>query len=307
LSFGFLPFLLFYLKKELLLDQKVYQAAILVSGLALSILTLIFYRSFIGTVGRLSLAVSKDENFISPLALSYSGVMTMGVIIAIFFTQKTSFFTKILLGVQAGLASIPFFLGASRGSVLALIVPLLVFIATQKNRVKSFYYSAVLFGLGIVVVILSEFFNSSVIDRFTGIEENVSSDSSSASRLDMWVTGINQFLDNPYFGNSLETSTHFYPHNIIVEVLLSTGILGVIPFLYLVVKSCKISVAIFKNNPEASWVVVVFMQSLIQHLFSGAIYTASWLWFSMAFILSMSTQTVYFPKEDDKPAKLQTV
>lgn len=294
MSFCFLPFLLLFIKKDLTADVGVYKWAILVSGLILSLTTLLFYRDIIGTVGRISLAVSRDENYISPLALSYTGALTMGVALLLFFTNSNSKSVKLLLLAIAGLSCVPFFLGASRGSVLALSVPFILFILNHRSKLTSLYLLIVFILLSFGIVVLSEQFGSALIERFAGIDGGLDSGSTSASRVGIWASALNHFSDNPLFGSSLELpETQYHPHNVFIEVLLSTGIIGFIPFMFLIAKAVQHALHIFKNNPEVSWVAAIFLQSIIQNCFSGSIYGASWLFFSMAFVLSMSLKPEY--------------
>jgi O-antigen ligase len=301
-SFGVLPFVFLFLKKESASDKAIYKGAVLLSGVFLSVLTLFFYRDLIGTVGRISLALSKDENYISPLALSYSGSLSMGVALSLLLSKtKKSLNGKIILIGVALISCVPFFLGASRGSVLALIVPFFLYIVRQQNKLYSFYLFIVLILVGFIVVILSEHFGSSVISRFTSIEADMSAGSSSASRTVIWDIAINHFTHNPIFGYGLESpETGNYPHNIFVEVLLATGVVGFIPFIFLVYKSLQRSLFIFKYSPQNSWIVNIFLQCLIQNLFSGAIYTASWFWFSMAFMLSANLELGHLSNNQSK-------
>ncbi|GAA4440137.1 hypothetical protein GCM10023188_37030 [Pontibacter saemangeumensis] len=119
-----------------------------------------------------------------------------------------------------------------------------------------------------------------------GIEEDISSGSSSASRIGIWEYALNHFYDSPLFGSSLEVpETGHYPHNIYIEVLMTTGIVGFIPFMFIIVKTMLQSLYIFKHKPELSWIAAIFLQNIIQNSFSGAIYGASWLFVSMAMVL----------------------
>src|SRR5690606_4793044 len=78
-----------------------------------------------------------------------------------------------------------------------------------------------------------------------------------------------------------------YPHNIVVEVLQTTGVLGFIPFLILISRALILCFKNFKRNKSYAWVFVIFIQALIQSMFSGAIYTSAWLWTSMALAFSV--------------------
>ena len=98
----------------------------------------------------------------------------------------------------------------------------------------------------------------------------------SNDRLEIWNNAIHQFADNPLFGNSLQaTSVHTYPHNIFIEVMITTGIIGLIPFLFFIAYLFKLGIQIIKNKPSLFWIFVIFLQGLTQSMFSGAIYDSS--------------------------------
>lgn len=292
IAFAILPFFLLVLKKEYSYDLKLYKVAILISGAMVSVLSVIFYRQYIGAVGRINLALTRsDQDYISPLHFSDTSALSIGVALFILLTNPTTKLHKFLLILVILLSCIPFFLGAGRSSVLALMVPFLFFMVVQKNKVSSFYLFAGLLGFTTLIFFLSEYLGSSLVERFMSIEDGIESGSSAAVRADIWKFALSHFSDHPILGYSLQVpETGHHAHNIIFEILLSTGILGIIPFMYLLIRAFKNSIAIIKYNPEASWVVVVFFQSLIITLFHGTVYgdKGSWLWFSLAFILSMS-------------------
>ena len=136
-------------------------------------------------------------------------------------------------------------------------------------------------------VYLSVYFGSNIVDRFTSIQSDIEEGSTSAIRLSLWREGLEQFMNNPFFGNSLEVDKYqFYPHNLFIEVLLSTGLIGFIPFTLLLFRGFKATINIFRNYPQYAWIGVLFLQSFMQNMFSGALYAASWFWLSLGLLFS---------------------
>ena len=125
------------------------------------------------------------------------------------------------------------------------------------------------------------------------IKNDIESGSSSTVRLSIWQDTFNQFLSKPIFGNSLESENiHFHPHNVLLEVLITTGIIGFIPFTLLLFYAFKFSVLILKKTPKYSWLPALFIQSFMQNMFSGGLYFASWLFSSMALIYLFKIQII---------------
>lgn len=105
--------------------QKLY-IVFLVSALIFSSLAVIFYGRFLGTVQRLSPNIV-GEDVISPLTLSYSSSLIIGVSLVYNVYNKASNRIKILSYLALILSVLPFFLGASRGGIIALFIPFLLY------------------------------------------------------------------------------------------------------------------------------------------------------------------------------------
>lgn len=295
IAFGALPLLILSSLRLREQDYNVIKWSLLVSCFLLSVLTLAYYRSLIGTVGRISAAIARDENYISPLALSYCGTLSIGIGINYLLENRAGFRSRLLVLVFIAFSLVPFFLGASRGSIFSLFVPFMVMFLSKGNIVASVRMLFIMLIVAVAGIYLGELFGSSVLNRFLNIGSDIAQNNSSAIRLEMWKAGFNQFLDNPVFGNSLEVDAfQFYPHNIVIEVLLTTGIIGFIPFAALIINGFKRAVFIFRNDPRNGWIGILFIQSFIQNMFSGSIYGASWLWVSLGLLYSFG----YVVKQD---------
>src|SRR5690606_10275510 len=133
-------------------------------------------------------------------------------------------------------------------SIIALFLPFLLNLLCKKNTGGSLKLLIVMLIVAVLGVYLSAYFGSNIIDRFTKIEDDISQGSSSAVRIDLWREGLRQFADHPIFGSGLEVEKYrFHPHNILIEVLLTTGVIGFIPFSILVFEGFKSAVNIFRN------------------------------------------------------------
>lgn len=288
LSFTFLPLLMV---SRIRFTAKMYDAVFLgliVSSILFGVTTCIFYGDLIGEVGRISSAVKKDENYISPLALSYGATMGAGVGFAYLLTNRVSTFRRYLLLACIAISLAPFFLGASRGSLIALVFPLLVFAAASKGaKMKVGLVAATLTGAA-MLYLASFYMGDVVFRRFMGIQEAVDQGSSSAVRLDVWADAAKQFMESPLVGDSLNSRLiNNYPHNVILESLITTGVIGAVPFFIFLWMCLRRSYAVARSVPHAFWIPVIFLQGLAQHLFSGAIYSMAWLAMGAGLLISL--------------------
>lgn len=268
----------------------------LYSSITFSFLATVLYGKYIGTVSRLASGYVEDD-VLSPLILSYCSALGIGVLIMFLIYNKVTKGQKILICLAILLNLVPFYLGASRGSILSLFLPFL-FLVLSRISIKIIFKSIIVLFISIIVLYYIDVSTGSgLFARFLSIGADVESQSSSASRLGLWKYALDQFMDYPIFGDKLQTNNiDIYPHNIILEILQSIGIIGFIPFAILLFKAFKVCKQIFRNYVEFAWIPTIFIQAFVQNMFSGAIYTASWFWVSMALLFSFN----YFIKYEER-------
>ena len=118
--------------------------------------------------------------------------------------------------------------------------------------------------------------------------------SSSSIRIHGISRALDQFKENLLFGNSLHLMPNgYHPHNFFLEVAISTGLLGLIPFSILLIIIFRKSYVIFKYYPQYSLAPIVFLHGLINSSFSGSISTASTMFIGIGLILSISSKINY--------------
>lgn len=278
--------------------------ALLLSGIIFSILSILFYSKFLGNVTRLT-ASNVGEDVISPLTLSYNSIMVIGVFLLYWINNSVGRIKRICLFFGIILSIVPFFLGASRGSLIALFLPLICYFYSGKS-LKFIIRNSLLIALLLIAVIFFDgYFGSGLLTRFSDTSASFdNTDGGGDTRLLIWKSSFNQFIDNPFFGDKLRVDTwNGYPHNLILEVLQTTGVVGFFPFVYLLIGTINKSFYIFKKTPQYSWVPVIFLQSFLHNMVSGALYTAAWFWVSMGLVIT----TYYYLKKEDHDVKVKDI
>ena len=112
-------------------------------------------------------------------------------------------------------------------------------------------------------------------------------DASVSARLIAFHGGWNQFLDNPFFGSGLEErQTGTYPHSVIIEAFMATGLVGGAVFLAMIIKSLVFSWNLLASRSRYGWVALIFIQYFVGTQFSGAIYGSTTFWAFMVILLA---------------------
>ena len=289
LSFLLIPVLFI---SQIRISKKQYTQifySILIGCAALSIATFFFYADLIGQVSRISSVVKRDSNYISPLALSYAATLGISLGFIYIMTNILSAIEKtIIISIMVS-CLVPLFLGASRGSIVAFAILFIFYILNSSSIRKKAVIVIGIILLVALIVTAQEYLGSGFLNRFLSLKEHYETGSTSTFRLEIWFHTFKQFLDSPLFGDSLESTwLGYYPHNIFLEVLVTTGILGFIPFFAFIVYVFIKAKRIVGYYPQYSWVVVIFIISFVQNIFSGALYSASWLAFGAGLILGFN-------------------
>lgn len=111
-----------------------------------------------------------------------------------------------------------------------------------------------------------------------------------------------QFLDDPFFGRYLiELNTHFYPHNIYLEALMSVGFIGALPFFWHFGLSMRAAVGLIRMYNQIKAVKVLcflFFGHCIAAGISGSIWGATGFW-----ILSFALIALWYGTPGHAPAE----
>ena len=280
-------------------EIKILFKSLLFSGIGLMLLTILLYRQLI--IENVTRSGGAEEGTLGGLVLSYSSIILIGISILGWLNKSIKWKYALLLIV----ISIPAFsLGASKGSVAALLFSVFFVIsAQQRGKMKAFI-------LGFVALSSSGLYlfytNSGLINRFIYAWNRINSSGGRDGRALLWEQAIINFKNSPFTGDFIEVrhatflfGKSYYPHNFILEALISTGIIGGIPFILLVGFGLRMSYQIIKQNQINNyWIAMLFVQCLIHNMFSGALYNGIWFWSSLGLVLGRYSYYVYCERHE---------
>ena len=223
---------------------------------------------------------------INPISLSHQAI-SFAIFFWIYFGH--SFFSKIAAFLSWPLLFLIIVYARSRGGYLAILGVLMIFIIAKGGRDKLFSV-----GLFSTIFLIAIFFISDDFKNviFEPIQRLFTGDDQSANiREQLFNLSWGLFLDFPILGDSIITPIFgVYTHNLILEGLISTGLLGV-SFLTIHLSFCLNAVfQIIRKNIYPKFTVLIallFIQKLIGLLVSGNVWGSGSFWaisFSILFI-----------------------
>lgn len=258
-------------RNERSLAQTMFLVGSAVSVLAVLLMLLGFGggRSMTEETGRLSF------DTVNPILFGHAGATT--IIAALAAWQQSRLAERSLLLIGAGFGAACLLLAASRGPLLSLVVALTVY--AYVRRKWGWVALAVLAGASFLPSLLSSD-SFELAARFSNIEE----DESSIERLAVQANALQQFLDNPLFGNAfVEPILGEYPHNLVLESGMALGVPGLLLFLVICVRGWVRAIAELRSGLVL--IPLLFFQYLVAAQLSGALWGASALWLLIILVM----------------------
>ena len=216
------------------------------------------------------------------------------------WTQKRPVNLIIFIAISFCLFSVLLILG-QRGPVLfTLITTILYFmVRSNKNRYK--------YAIALILILLFSFmwdsllnivsqFTPDIIDRFLAISDDNGSGRFGGNSI--YSDTINMILEDPLFGNYFRLTSNnwsgLYPHNIILEFLVTFGLVFSIPIFILIIKATKNTVIAINNKDPMALFGLLFFHSFCCLLTSGTVLLDMKFWIMFAASLSISTKRKKF-------------
>jgi O-antigen ligase len=263
----------------------------------------VYYTLFIVLLLNVSIGIEYDHQgrsagFMSMYCISFGHLGVSLAIISIYkllFESKAKYLHIIpSVGVILGLYIL--YASGTRSPLIAFIL-CLFFLFFLKSNLKYIISFLILLATSILALI---YFkpqyedvgqSSSFLNRVTNMI--VSGDSS--GRGELYQQGIKIFSENPIFGGRILYFDGMYPHNIFLEILMATGIVGLILYFFFF-KDCVNFMFRLKEysitNPHTVWVPILWLQYFILSLFSYNLHSSSEVWYLTAMILVLNKKTI---------------
>ena len=180
---------------------------------------------------------------------------------------------------------------ASRGPIVAILITILFVIIFKEKKITVKY---LYFIISVAIAVGINFLVSQMMEKYYKFGnpllhriQNFTEDQSTISRSKLIRESISQFMEKPFFGSHFFViESKMYAHNFILDVLISTGIFGlllIIPGIFLFSKKLLISF------PVISFCVLGLYFFLNAQL-SGAIYNLAELWAFFSIIILYPTE-----------------
>jgi O-antigen ligase len=238
------------------------------------------------------LAGNATEN---PISLGHIGTSLSILSLVIYLAQKTRhrWLTVFLLGT--------FFIGltillltGSRAPAIGLLVAILLLLrdaGKQRGKLKLALALVLIFALAPVLIAKITESGGSIVGRVDYLQDPTLVQDNE-NRVELWQESVREFIENPKFGRSIEILGVGYPHNILLEGFLATGIVGGFLLIFIIVYGIRHAMYLIRANTPEYWVALLFIQYFIGSMFSGTLYTNYEFWCLYAGVVAIS-QGVY--------------
>lgn len=192
----------------------------------------------------------------------------------------------ILLGVFT------LFMAASRGPLLALIAAGCFLFWSYIVKGRKTYVSVTVVFLVFSVLSLSALYLVLSPESFLDSRFSMRGEDTLGIRMDLLYAAWEIFRNTPLFGGALEiTYLAAYPHNVIVEGFMTTGIIGGMAFIGLLLFGVFQAARLVSCWSSYSWIGLLYIQYMTGAQISGSLYTSSTMWAMMGAVFGASSLT----------------
>ncbi|MBF5026935.1 O-antigen ligase family protein [Planobacterium oryzisoli] len=230
-----------------------------------------------------------------PISFGQAGT-TLSLLSLYMFGLNLSVMDKILhiIGYILGVTIV--FISGSKGPVISLAIISLFYLLYNKKIIlkrNNVIYIALGVFIGTSIIYLFYINTNSLvlINRINYV--NLISDPSTIQRLNILKATILNIYKNPFFGSSFLITEHgltsSYPHFLILEAFMTTGIFGGVLFLTINIVILR-SAYILMPFKEYHWIILVFLQYFLQTFVSSSLYASTFFWIFSAMLITISFQ-----------------
>lgn len=236
----------------------------------------------------------KGSSAMNSITYGHYGV-SFALVSMFLFTKSEFFYKKAFYTLCFFFGLFIMYLAGSRSPLVALLV-------------CSFFFQINNTGLfkGLVVVVLLAMplyiFSDQIIEFLSGFGGSfigrvlaTINGGHTSGRDVLYVQALRDFADSPILGNAFllqqGSGIGFYPHNIIIEAFMATGVVGGIVFIIWVARCLIVSYKLVASSHQHAWTGVLFLQYLIYGMFSLAIFSNAGFWYYSILVWNVAYTT----------------
>ena len=208
-------------------------------------------------------------------------------IIAIYGYRNYNFrFSKLIFLFLTLLGILSIMRSGSRSPVVILLAVTAFYFITNFSFIKGIFIigiSSITLWLSLgILVELSELIGSDIVTRLIASIEDGDS---------RYKNVISIIKDSPILGSFYLIPSGIgkgaYPHNHFLEVFMTTGLLGGLPYVLMVIISLRKSFILLSQKRSSGWIALLFLQAFLYGMFSGNLYSAEDFWGLCFLVLSV--------------------
>ena len=290
----FLPLITIHIKRDFIDIDQIERLIIPVVFVQVFLIIIELYINYGSNISQLfsdryNYIKGENTNPLNPISISRAGAVLALLAVYNYFIKNSINFLMFMMLFFMGVFTLA--IGGSRGPALVFIIILLGLIILKPKILINYRLLIIVILLIFAYIIFDFSFDLSVINR---LDETTKIGIQKDTRYHHWLSAISQFASNPVIGDQIfEKYIGTYPHNIVLEVLMATGILGFIPFSIIMFQTIKKSIHILKANESNGSIVILFYCYFLFSLSSGSIYFSPELWIIIGIILFISNFSIY--------------
>ena len=280
-------------------------AKFLIISFFVAIIPAVFFISYIGVDTLQVFGQDKNgDDYISAMLLGYANAPIIAVSV-LFYSRlfKSRALSRLFASTIIILSGFVLVAGGERGPILWTIVNICIcFFLTHKNVAK---YVLIALGLGLLLLVNYNSIMAKLEEIAPRTAEKISStveEGDTNGRFDLndpegstYIIGLRQFASSPLFGSYFRLKTNHwifrghYPHNVFIEFMITMGLMGLIPFLFLLWRSWKNARRIkFSDNKDGQlFCLALFLAIFLQLQTSETIVFNSTFWLFLYIICNL--------------------
>lgn len=260
---------------------------------------------FINGIGTAVFCILKGHQEIGEYALMISGLASAVALMAILFRKKILLSSRIKIIPYVFVATSVFVWAfcSKRGPVLYFLTSaLLLYILGNRKNVSKILLSLSIVGILIfafqsIIFDLTQDIAPELVDKFKSTFESGDTSGRFGDEDSGYALAYEQILGNIWTGTYFRITypfgiwTGMYPHNIVLESMMTFGLLGTIPlfvFVFLAVKRIYLITNMKKNNTY--WMMmfftIIFLNSFLMLMSTGTLLLNKSFWLSFGALLN---------------------
>lgn len=247
------------------------------------------------TTGRIFTRLSTE--MLNPISVGHLGASVF--IVTLIGLSRSTGVMWLLRWAVIAFAVLMTVASGSRAPILAALLMAAVHVFTQRRsgrggalrvalRLGLLVVAGVLCGL--LIVYLEQNAAVQMASRFT----EVGADASSRERELLFAGAWRQFVASPLLGDAfIERRFMSYPHNILLESMMATGIVGLVLLIAVLLVSSLAAARLVLDGGAVTWVGYMFFQNLVAQMFSGSLLLDGRFWGFTLAVLALASALRY--------------